>query len=130
MAHWGMRRALVLLTRQVANPIVLVLIACSGGSAFVGDAASAWIILVILVASVALGFQQEWKADRALAALLARVRAYSTVVRDGVERRVPTDEVQVGDVAVLSAGAAIPGDGVLIAAHDLAVSEAALTGES
>jgi Mg2+-importing ATPase len=52
------------------------------------------------------------------------------VLRDGVERQVPSDQVVRGDVLRLSAGQAVPGDCRILAAKDLFIVEAALTGES
>jgi P-type Ca2+ transporter type 2C len=54
----------------------------------------------------------------------------STVVRDGVEVRVPSESVVPGDVLILSEGDAVSVDGRLIEAASLTVAEASLTGES
>ena len=62
--------------------------------------------------------------------LLAQVATRVQVVRGGQVREVPLAEIVPGDVTLLSAGRSVPGDGLLIEARDLFISEAALTGES
>jgi cation-transporting ATPase E len=52
------------------------------------------------------------------------------VVRDGAERRVPVDEVAVGDLLRLTAGDQVVADGRIVTADGLALDEANLTGES
>jgi magnesium-transporting ATPase (P-type) len=88
------------------------------------------VILVILVANAVLGYVQEARAEEAVAALQRMAAAASTVVRDGVERRVPATDVVPGDVLVLGEGDAVSADGRLLSAASLTVAEASLTGES
>ena len=119
-----------LIAGQLASPIVLILLGATGLAFFLGDAADAAIVLAIVAASAALGVWQEHSASQAVKALLAQVATRVQVVRDGKVREVPIAEVVPGDVALLSAGRSVPGDGVLLEARDLFISEAALTGES
>ncbi len=128
----GRRRtdALTLLAKQFITPVILILLAAATLSFFLHDATDAFIIYAIVAASGLLGFGQERGAARAVEKLLAAVRVSATVLRDGRPTSVPMEEVVPGDVALVAAGAAIPGDGVLLAAKDLFVDEAALTGES
>jgi P-type Mg2+ transporter len=119
-----------LIVGQLASPIVLILLGATGLAFFLGDAADAAIVLAIVAASAALGVWQEHGASQAVKALLAQVATRVQVTRGGELREVPLAEVVPGDVALLSAGRSVPGDGVLIEARDLFISEAALTGES
>ncbi|MCE9621469.1 MAG: magnesium-translocating P-type ATPase [Actinomycetia bacterium] len=121
---------LKLLVRQFANPIVLLLVAASVLSLFLGDTIDAGIILAIIVASAALGFTQERGAVHAIRALLASVQIHADVIRDGVETEVPIEGVVIGDIVVLRAGDVVPADAQLLTADDLHVDESALTGES
>lgn len=122
--------ALTLLLRQFKSPITLVLIFAAALSVFLRDSMDAGIILGIILISALLGFWQEHGAARALAGLLALVKTTSVVLRDGLETEVRLDEVVPGDVALLSAGAAVPADCRILEARDLFVNEAALTGET
>jgi len=88
------------------------------------------LFLGILVSNVAIGSFQEIRSKRALDRLAALVAPDALVVRDGVDRRVPIDEVVVGDVVRLSAGDQVVADGTVITADGLALDEANLTGES
>ena len=114
-----------LIVGQLASPIVLILLAATGLAFFLGDAADAAIVLVIVAASAALGVWQEHGASQAVKALLAQVATRVQVLRAGEVREVPLGEVVPGDVALLSAGRSVPGDGVLIEARDLFISEKA-----
>ena len=119
-----------LIVGQLASPIVVILLAATVLAFFLGDASDAGIVLAIVAASATLGVWQEHGASQAVQQLLAQVATRAQVVRGGETREVPIAEVVPGDVALLSAGRSVPGDGVLLEARDLFVSEAALTGES
>jgi P-type Mg2+ transporter len=122
-------RARVLLN-QLRNPLLLVLVFAAGASALTGEWVDAAIVLVIVVATVGIGYAREFHAQTAAAALQARVQSRTRIIRDGQEVTVPTEQVVVGDVVVLSAGSVVPADAVLLEAADFFVNEAVLTGES
>ncbi|HEX4188645.1 MAG TPA: HAD-IC family P-type ATPase [Solirubrobacteraceae bacterium] len=88
------------------------------------------LFLGILVSNVAIGSFQEIRSKRALDRLAALVAPDANVVRDGVERRVPVDQVVVGDLVRLAAGDQVVADGRLVSADALVLDEANLTGES
>ena len=119
-----------LIVGQLASPIVLILLAATGLAFFLGDAVDAGIVLAIVAVFAALGVWQERGASRAVQALLAQVATRTQVWRGGRVREVQISEVVPGDIALLSAGRSVPGDGFLLEARDLFISEAALTGES
>jgi Mg2+-importing ATPase len=119
-----------LLLRQFTTPIILILMAAAALSAALHDPTDGAIILVIVVVSGLLGFWQERGAAVAVEKLLETVELDATVLRDGRQTEIPTDELVPGDVVLLSAGRSIPADCRLLAARDLFVDEAALTGES
>jgi cation-transporting P-type ATPase E len=84
----------------------------------------------ILISNVVIGSFQEIRSKRALDKLAALVAPEAVVVRDGVDRRLPVDEVVVGDVLRLAAGDQVVADGTVLQADGLALDEANLTGES
>lgn len=120
----------VLLLKQFKTPIVLILLAAAALSFFLRDSTDAGIIIVIILISGFLGFWQEKSAADAVAGLLALVQVKSTARRDGCAREIPVAEIVPGDVVQLSAGDFVPGDGRILAAKDLFVDEASLTGET
>ncbi|MBX3636106.1 MAG: magnesium-translocating P-type ATPase [Rubrivivax sp.] len=123
-------RVAALLWRQFGSPIVLVLIGAALLSFALHDAVDGAIILAIVGASALLGFWQEFRASTAVAALQRLVAPQAEVLRDGAAVRLPQDQVVPGDVIVLSAGASVAADARLLAARDLFVNEATLTGET
>ena len=115
---------------QFRDPLVLVLLAAAALASATGDAADAALILAIVAIDAAIGCTQELRADRAVRSLRALLPAFALVRRDGEAVRVPQREVVPGDIVLLDAGAVVPADARLCAAHALATQEAALTGES
>lgn len=88
------------------------------------------VILILVVISTLLEFFQDYRSNKAAAALRHLVETTSTVIRNGNQVRVPVREVTVGDVVLLSAGDMIPADLRLIESKDLYVGQSSLTGES
>lgn len=88
------------------------------------------VVLVIVVLNALLGYVQETRAERAVAALQDMAAATAGVLRDGREERIPATGVVPGDVLLLAEGDAVSADGRLIEAASLTIAEASLTGES
>jgi P-type Mg2+ transporter len=118
------------LLNQIRNPLLLVLVFAAGASAITGEWVDAFIVLLIVFATVGIGYGREYQAETAAAALQARVRTRSRVLRDGRVDTVPAEDIVPGDVVLLSAGSLVPADGVVLEATDFFVSEGVLTGES
>lgn len=121
---------LVRLWRAVRNPLVLLLAALAVLSAATGDIRAATVIGVMILVGAGLRFVQEARADAAAAALRSMVHVTTLVTRDGLAVRLPVREVVPGDIITLSAGDMMPADLRLLAANDLSVGQASLTGES
>lgn len=119
-----------LLIEQFKNTLVLILLAATGASAFLGHGIEASAIFIIILFAVILGFIQDYRAERAIEALRRMAAPTATVVRDGGEKNISARDLVPGDVLMLRAGDRIAGDGRLIEAINLKVQEASLTGES
>ncbi len=115
---------------QFTDVMVIVLIVAAVVAAAIGDVNDALVILVIVVLNAALGFFQEYRAERAIQALKMLAVPLVRVRRNGEIADVPAGEIVVGDIVLLEAGSAVPADGRLVEAISLQVAEAALTGES
>jgi Ca2+-transporting ATPase len=87
-------------------------------------------ILAIVILNAVLGYVQENRAERAVAALRAMAAPNSRVLRDGQQQMTPTIEVVPGDILLLEEGDTLPADARVIESIALRVAEAALTGES
>jgi Ca2+-transporting ATPase len=119
-----------MLTAQFASVLVGILFVAAIVSFVSGERTEALVILAIILVNGLLGFAQEWKSERALAALAAMLAPSTQVVRDGVELALPASELVPGDMVRLRTGDRVPADLRLLASVDLQLDESALTGES
>ena len=119
-----------ILLRQFANLLITILLAATVISFVLGERLDAWVILAIVLACVVLGFVQEYRAEKAAAALAKLAAPVATVVRDGKERAIPAREVVPGDVLALHTGDRVAADARLLEEINLKADEALLTGES
>ncbi|MGZ3302006.1 MAG: cation-translocating P-type ATPase, partial [Isosphaeraceae bacterium] len=87
-------------------------------------------ILGVVVLNAAIGFGQEYMAERTAEALKAMVPERSRVVRDRLRMEVAAAQLVPGDVLILEAGDSVPADGRIVEGHQLSVDNSALTGES
>jgi Ca2+-transporting ATPase len=115
---------------QFRNVLIAVLIGAAVLAGLVGDFKDTIVIAVVLLINAVLGFVQEDRAERSLAALRQMLVATARVRRQGVVTEVAAPEVVPGDVVLVEAGDRIPADGRITAAHSLEIDESALTGES
>ncbi len=118
------------LAAQFKNALIIILLCATAISGFLGHTLESVVITVIVLFAVLLGFFQEYRASRALEALRQMAAPLAHALRDGQEAVVPARDLVPGDVVVLRAGDRVPADIRLIQAINLAIDEAALTGES
>lgn len=118
------------LARQFLDVLVGILAVAAAVAFLLGDTIDGLTILAIVVLNGALGFLQEWRAERALAALRQLLAPQSEVIRDGRAARIDASELVPGDLIVLETGDRVPADVRVIEATQLACDESALTGES
>ncbi len=119
-----------ILLEQFKNVLILILLAATAISLFLGHGLESIVIAVIVLFAVLLGFIQEYRAERAIEALKQMAAPTATVLRDGEEVEIPARDLVPGDVILLHTGDRVPADARLIEAVNLQVEEAALTGES
>jgi len=118
------------IARQLASPLMLILLAASGAAAWMGQMFEAAIIVGTVAMSVALDAIQTARSTSAADRLRQSIVPATAALRDGAWRELPRSELVPGDVVRLSAGDLVPADGRLLEARDLHVQQAALTGES
>jgi Ca2+-transporting ATPase len=131
----GGRSPLVILWEQFTNIMLVMLIAVAIVSAvldlrqntFPKDAVA---IFAIVILNGILGYLQESRAEKALAALKRLSSPQVRVIRDRQILEVAAKELVPGDVMLLEAGVQIAADGRLLEAQNLQVRESTLTGEA
>ena len=116
--------------RQFHAPLVYILIAAGIVTAIIGGITDTSVIFGVVLLNALIGFVQEGKAISSLARLANSVVGTATIVRGGVRMRLPMEELVPGDLVVLESGDRVPADLRLVWVKDLAIAEAALTGES
>ncbi len=87
-------------------------------------------ILAIVILNGILGYLQESRAEKALAALKSLSSPKVRVIRDGRTVEVDSKQLVPGDIMLLEAGVQVSADGRLLEESNLQVREAALTGEA
>jgi P-type Mg2+ transporter len=118
------------LWNQLRSPLLLLLLFAAAISVVTGEWVDAVIVIVIVLASTAIGYSREYSAQSAAARLRARVQITAAAMRDGARKPVPLHDIVPGDIVLLSAGSIVPADCLLLEATDFFVNEAVLTGES
>jgi Ca2+-transporting ATPase len=119
-----------LFLKQFHNGLVYVLLLAAIISVMFDHWVDFWIIIVIIVINSIIGFSQEYRAERAVAALAKKISVKTKVYRDGhLEEHDAKDLVQ-GDIIILEEGDKVPADARLIESIELQTIEASLTGES
>ncbi len=116
--------------RQFDSPLVWILAVAVVAAWALGERVDAVVIAVVIVLNAALGFYQEWRAERALAALTAMLDPTATVRREGHDIVIPAKDIVPGDILLLSQGDRISADGTLVVSLSAEVDESVLTGES
>src|SRR6202035_5414777 len=122
--------AIAVLGSQLRNAVLILLATTAVVSFFLGDSTQAIIIGVILAASIGLGFVNEYRAERASAALHSGVHHTAVANRDGRFVKVDVNGLVAGDVILLTVGEAVPADVRLIDVNGLECNESILSGES
>ena len=125
------RRALrETITEVMREPMFLLLIAAGVVYFLIGDRFEAMVLTGFVLVIMAITIFQQRRTDNALTALREMSSPRALVLRDGQLQRVAGREIVRGDLLILEEGDRVPADGELLSAHDLAIDESMLTGES
>jgi Mg2+-importing ATPase len=152
ITHQAEKHPLLRFVEVLFTPLSVLLLLLAGVNAFTGEVDGAIVIALMVVLSSLLSFVQEYRSSKAAERLRAMVSTKCTVLRNdprvggpqevsayfrvvlrprGAERReMPLTDVAPGDIVYLSAGDIVAADVRILAARDLFVNQAALTGES
>jgi len=125
------RTPLSIFLSQFQEFIVWVLAAAALVSGFLGEWVDTGAILAIIVLNAVLGFVQEYRAEKSLAALKKLSSPVSRVIRGGQHQNAVSTDLVPGDLVELEAGDRIPADSRLVwTTSNFSTQEASLTGES
>ncbi|TZE82819.1 calcium-translocating P-type ATPase, SERCA-type [Calorimonas adulescens] len=124
------KTAIEIFLSQFTDFIVLVLIAATVISFFLGEIIDASAILIIVVINAVFGFIQEYRTERSLEALKEMSAPSAHVIRNGKIMEISASMVVPQDVILIKAGDVVPADAALIEANNITVNESLLTGES
>lgn len=119
-----------ILFEQFTDFMVLILLASTAVSAFMGEITEAVTIIAIVVVNAILGFIQEYRTEKTIEALKNLAAPSARVIRDGKLCTIAAEQIVPGDLIVLETGDRIPADAELAEAINLQVDESLLTGES
>jgi P-type Ca2+ transporter type 2C len=121
---------LTVFLNQFRDFMIVVLLAATLISGLLGEYTDAITIIAIVVLNGILGFVQEVRAERSLAALKELTAPSAKVRRQNKVDQVAARDLVPGDIVLLEDGDRVPADGRILVSNVFYVEESALTGES
>ncbi len=115
---------------QIKNPLIYILLVAFVLTIITQDYKDATAIIIVVLINSVIGFIQEVKAEKSIRALSKMMVPNATVIRDGHQITVSSEELVPGDIVVISSGDKVPADLRIIKSKDLKIDESILTGES
>jgi len=123
-------RPLIAFVKKFNSPLLLILIAASIISFFVGQNVNAIILLLMIILSATIDFINTYKSEKAVEKVVAKVVVTATVFRDGKRKELEFKKLVPGDLIFLSAGDVVPADCQVLKSNDFFINQSVLTGES
>jgi Ca2+-transporting ATPase len=114
----------------VSEPMLILLISAGAINFFLAEILDAVMLMFTVVIVLGISIIQSRRTENALFALKQLAAPYATVIRDGSEMRIPSSNVVIGDLLLLSEGDRVSADAKIIRNVTLATDESTLTGES
>ena len=96
----------------------------------VADYIEGGVISAVIVLNVAIGFYQEFQAEKKMDSLRSLSSPSATVLRNGEEVTVSSGEAVPGDIVIIKTGDTVPADFRIIESMHLECDEKILTGEA
>ncbi|NMA54760.1 MAG: calcium-translocating P-type ATPase, PMCA-type [Firmicutes bacterium] len=126
----GAKTAFEVLRDQFHDFMVQVLLVAAVLSALLMEWSDALAIIAIVILNAGLGFIQEYRTERSLAALGQLSTPQARVRRGAITAKRPANEIVPGDLIILTAGDKVPADARLVQSWNFQCDESSLTGES
>ncbi len=115
---------------QFKSILIFILIIASIISALLGETIDAAVIIFTVFLAGILSFVQEYRAEKAIELLKSLTAPEALVIRNGAEKKIPSQKLVPGDIILLQTGDRIPADARIIKEFNLKIDESSLTGES
>ncbi|MEI7890977.1 MAG: cation-transporting P-type ATPase [bacterium] len=119
-----------LLLNQFNDALVWILLVAATLAFFFGEFRDTTIILLIVFINAAIGFFQEYKAERTLENIKRLASDRAVVLRDGQRVEIDAAFLVPGDVIILASGDTVAADAYLLESYDVYANEFIFTGES
>lgn len=120
--------------RQVAlilsEPMLILLIAAGTINLLLAETLDALMLMMTVFIVLGISIYQSRRAEHALQALKELSAPTVKVIRDGLEKRISSHQVVVGDLVLLSEGDRVCADARVVQQTALSCDESTLTGES
>lgn len=115
---------------SLKEPMFLLLLFAASIYFILGEPRDGIIMLIFVTGAIGIDVIQGWKTDKTLKALKDLSAPHITVIRNGIEANINSEDLVPGDLMIISEGVKIPADGEITKSNDLCVDESSLTGES
>ena len=115
---------------QINDPLIMILMVAMAISVMLHEIGDAIIIVTVVVLNAAVGIIQEGKAGKAVEALKQIAEPHAKVIREGLQKNIPAQQLVPGDIVILEAGNRVPADLRIIESIGIFAEESTLTGES
>ena len=119
-----------LVLEGIRQPVMVLLLSIAAISFIFREFIEGAVMIFVVAAYISVEFINKFRADRTMARLRELTQPTTRVIREGKEQEIPTTEVVICDLIILSAGVRVAADARLIESSGLLVNEASLTGES
>lgn len=119
-----------LIIKQFKDFLILILFIAAAIAFIAGQEVDTYIILAVILFNATVGFIQEYRAEKAVQAIMSMVKHEVTVLRAGNSHTVSAEDVVMGDIILLNEGQSVPADARLLKVKNLRTGESSLTGES
>lgn len=116
--------------RQLKSPFFYLLFIAAVIALLIGELVDSFVVMLFIVVNVALGFFQEFRAEKAVALLKKYLPSNARVLREGSEKTIEKNFLVPGDIVLLEPGNIVPADLRILKVENFLIDESVLTGES
>jgi Ca2+-transporting ATPase len=119
-----------LIFESICEPMMVLLLSIAALSFLFGKPIEAIVMVFVVFAYILVEFFNKWRTDQTMARLRELSQPMTKILRAGKLIEVPTEDLVVGDIVILTEGSRVSADMRLIESYGLVVDESSLTGES